>query len=77
MLSNTDVSTVVWLFVSQVSIALQGTEGESEPHHLTDPDKPVFERGGVDMFMLSTPFCLGELQSIRLCHDNSGGHPAW
>ncbi|XP_031425132.1 polycystic kidney disease protein 1-like 2 [Clupea harengus] len=60
-----------------VSIALQGTEGESEPHHLTDPDKPVFERGGVDMFMLSTPFCLGELQSIRLCHDNSGGHPAW
>ncbi|XP_041918083.1 polycystic kidney disease protein 1-like 2 [Alosa sapidissima] len=60
-----------------VSIVLQGKDGESEAHHLTDPDKPVFERGGVDMFMLSTPFCLGELQGIRLWHDNAGGHPAW
>ncbi|XP_062404707.1 polycystin-1-like protein 2 [Sardina pilchardus] len=62
---------------AMVSIALQGTEGESEAHQLTDPDKPVFERGGVDMFVLSTPFSLGELQGIRLWHDNAGGHPAW
>ncbi|KAF5905100.1 polycystic kidney disease protein 1-like 2 [Clarias magur] len=62
---------------SQVTVTLLGSEGESEPHHLTDPDKPVFERGGVDMFLLTTPFSLGELQSIRLWHDNSGKHPAW
>ncbi|XP_053369297.1 polycystic kidney disease protein 1-like 2 [Clarias gariepinus] len=62
---------------SQVTVTLMGSEGESEPHHLTDPDKPVFERGGVDMFLLTTPFSLGELQSIRLWHDNSGKHPAW
>ncbi|XP_014030757.1 polycystic kidney disease protein 1-like 2 [Salmo salar] len=62
---------------SQVTVTLLGTEGESEPHHLTDPDKPVFERGAVDTFVLTTPFSLGELQSIRLWHDNSGGHPAW
>ncbi|KAM4630467.1 polycystin-1-like protein 2 [Polymixia lowei] len=62
---------------SQVTVTLLGTEGESEPHHLTDPEKPVFERGGVDMFLLTTPFSLGELQSIRLWHDNSGAHPAW
>uniref|UniRef100_A0A8C1RRW1 Polycystic kidney disease 1 like 2b n=1 Tax=Cyprinus carpio TaxID=7962 RepID=A0A8C1RRW1_CYPCA len=63
---------------SRVSmLTLQGTEGECEPHHLTDPDKPVFERGGVDLFLLTTPFSLGELQSIRLWHDNSGAHPAW
>uniref|UniRef100_A0A8C7X7D8 Polycystic kidney disease 1 like 2a n=1 Tax=Oryzias sinensis TaxID=183150 RepID=A0A8C7X7D8_9TELE len=62
---------------SQVTITLQGTEGESEPHHLTDPEKPVFERGGMDMFLLTTHFSLGELQSIRLWHDNSGDHPAW
>uniref|UniRef100_A0A671Q5U9 Polycystic kidney disease 1 like 2a n=1 Tax=Sinocyclocheilus anshuiensis TaxID=1608454 RepID=A0A671Q5U9_9TELE len=61
---------------SQV-MTLQGTEGESEPHHLTDPEKPVFERGGLDMYLLTTPFSLGELQSIRLWHDNSGQHPAW
>ncbi|KAI3377913.1 hypothetical protein L3Q82_009040 [Scortum barcoo] len=62
---------------SQVTITLLGTEGESEPHHLTDPEKPVFERGGVDMFLLTTHFSLGDLQSIRLWHDNSGTHPAW
>ncbi|MCI4383146.1 hypothetical protein PGIGA_G00023010 [Pangasianodon gigas] len=62
---------------SQVTATLLGSEGESEPHHLTAPDKPVFERGGIDMFLLTTPFSLGELQSIRLWHDNSGKHPAW
>ncbi|XP_017296853.3 polycystic kidney disease protein 1-like 2 [Kryptolebias marmoratus] len=62
---------------SQVTITLTGTEGESEPHHLTDPEKPVFERGGVDMFLLTTHFSLGDLQRIRLWHDNSGKHPAW
>ncbi|XP_020344471.2 polycystic kidney disease protein 1-like 2 [Oncorhynchus kisutch] len=62
---------------SQVTVTLLGMQGESEPHHLTDPDKPVFERGAVDTFLLTTPFSLGELQSIRLWHDNSGGHPAW
>uniref|UniRef100_A0A668V1H7 Polycystic kidney disease 1 like 2a n=1 Tax=Oreochromis aureus TaxID=47969 RepID=A0A668V1H7_OREAU len=62
---------------SQVTITLLGTEGESEPHHLTDSEKPVFERGGGDMFLLTTHFSLGELQSIRLWHDNSGDHPAW
>ncbi|XP_019954244.2 polycystin-1-like protein 2 isoform X2 [Paralichthys olivaceus] len=62
---------------SQVTITLLGTEGESDPHHLTDPEKPVFERGGVDMFLLTTHFSLGDLQSIRLWHGNSGEHPAW
>ncbi|MGH0126740.1 UNVERIFIED_CONTAM: hypothetical protein FKN15_033494 [Acipenser sinensis] len=43
----------------------------------TSAKKPVFERGGVDMFLLTTPFSLGELQTVRLCHDNSGDCPAW
>ncbi|XP_067459444.1 polycystin-1-like protein 2 [Thunnus thynnus] len=62
---------------SQVTITLLGAEGNSEPHHLTDPKKCVFERGAVDMFLLTTPFFLGDLQSIRLWHNNSGRHPAW
>ncbi|XP_053722204.1 polycystic kidney disease protein 1-like 2 [Synchiropus splendidus] len=62
---------------AQVTVTLIGTEGESEPHHLTDPEKPVFERGGEDMFLLTTHFSLGDLQGIRLWHDNSGSHPAW
>ncbi|NXU58239.1 PK1L2 protein, partial [Turnix velox] len=62
---------------SQVTLTLYGLEGQSEPHHLTDPDTPVFERGGVDVFLLCTLFPLGELQSIRLWHDNSGDSPSW
>ncbi|KAL4613560.1 hypothetical protein GN956_G22471 [Arapaima gigas] len=62
---------------AQVEMTFIGSEGESELHHLKDPDKPLFERGGVDMFLLTTPFPLGELQSIRVSHDNSGGHPSW
>ncbi|CAM9436306.1 unnamed protein product [Bubo scandiacus] len=62
---------------SKVTLTLYGLEGESEPHHLTDPNTPVFERGGVDVFLLCTFFPLGELQSIRLWHDNSGDSPSW
>ncbi|XP_078524933.1 polycystin-1-like protein 2 [Lissotriton helveticus] len=62
---------------SKVTITLYGSEGESEPHHLYDPEKPVFERGGVDIFVLTTLFPLGDLQSIRLWHDNSGERPSW
>ncbi|XP_039744757.1 polycystic kidney disease protein 1-like 2 [Pteropus medius] len=62
---------------SKVTVTLYGLDGESEPHHLSDPDIPVFERGGVDVFLLSTLFPLGELRSLRLWHDNSGDRPSW
>ncbi|XP_007937387.1 LOW QUALITY PROTEIN: polycystic kidney disease protein 1-like 2 [Orycteropus afer afer] len=62
---------------SKVTVSLHGLDGESEPHHLADPDTPVFERGGMDVFLLSTLFPLGDLQSLRLWHDNSGDQPSW
>ncbi|XP_037372114.1 polycystic kidney disease protein 1-like 2 [Talpa occidentalis] len=62
---------------SKVTVTLYGQDGESEPHHLSDPNTPVFERGGVDVFLLSTLFPLGELRSLRLWHDNSGDQPSW
>ncbi|KAJ8417780.1 hypothetical protein AAFF_G00226230 [Aldrovandia affinis] len=62
---------------AQVELTLVGTEGQSKCRHLADPNKPLFERGGVDMFLLATPFSLGELESIRLRHDNSGKSPGW
>ncbi|KAJ1083633.1 hypothetical protein NDU88_003790 [Pleurodeles waltl] len=61
---------------AKVIVTLYGAEAQSEPHHLTDPGKAVFEHGGVDIFLLKTCF-LGELHSIRLWHDNSGLSPAW
>ncbi|KAM4731296.1 polycystin-1-like protein 2 [Anableps anableps] len=62
---------------SQVVVTLMGADRNSKPHHLTDPKKPVFERGAVDLFLLTTFSSLGELQGIRLWHNNSGSHPAW
>ncbi|XP_050972082.1 polycystic kidney disease protein 1-like 2 [Labeo rohita] len=62
---------------AKVMVTLQFTDGQSEPFNLSDPEKPVFERGGVDVFILSMPFSLGELQSIDISHDNSGGSPDW
>ncbi|XP_041797280.1 polycystic kidney disease protein 1-like 2 [Chelmon rostratus] len=62
---------------ANVTVKLSGSEGESDIHNLTDPDKPVFERGAVDMFLLATPFPLGDVRNLRLQHDNSGGRPSW
>ncbi|XP_030613569.1 polycystic kidney disease protein 1-like 2 [Archocentrus centrarchus] len=62
---------------ANVTVKLIGSEAESSIHTLTDPDKPVFERGSVDMFLLASPFPLGEVHTIRLQHDSSGGHPSW
>uniref|UniRef100_A0A674K207 PLAT domain-containing protein n=1 Tax=Terrapene triunguis TaxID=2587831 RepID=A0A674K207_9SAUR len=64
----------LWL---QVVLTLYGTEGRSEPHCLRDPHKPVFERGGLDVFLVTTRSSLGELHNIRLWHDNSGSSPSW
>ncbi|XP_028999726.1 polycystic kidney disease protein 1-like 2 [Betta splendens] len=62
---------------ANVTVTLIGSEGESDAHVLTDPEKPVFEKGAVDMFLLSTAFPLGEVSNLRMQHDNSGGHPSW
>ncbi|XP_024306022.1 polycystin-1-like protein 3 isoform X1 [Homo sapiens] len=62
---------------AKVVITLYGSEGRSEPHHLCDPQKTVFERGGLDVFLLTTWTSLGNLHSLRLWHDNSGVSPSW
>ncbi|XP_053305767.1 polycystic kidney disease protein 1-like 2 [Spea bombifrons] len=62
---------------SKVTITLYGSEGQSEPHHLCDPDGPVFERGGADVFLITTILPLGDIVSIRLWHNNSGSKPSW
>ncbi|CAI9161872.1 unnamed protein product [Rangifer tarandus platyrhynchus] len=62
---------------ANVVITLYGSEGRSQPHHLCDSEKAVFERGGLDVFLLGTPSSLGELHSLRLWHDNSGVSPSW
>ncbi|XP_074068655.1 polycystin-1-like protein 3 [Macrotis lagotis] len=62
---------------AKVVLILYGSEGRSDPHHLSDPHKVVFEQGAQDVFLLSTRSPLGELHSVRLWHDNSGTSPSW
>ncbi|KAM8945969.1 polycystin-1-like protein 3 [Pelodytes ibericus] len=61
---------------SQVVVTLYGSGGKSDPHILSDPEKQVFTRGSVDVFLLKTRH-LGELHSLRLWHSNSGSSPSW
>ncbi|XP_055001578.1 polycystic kidney disease protein 1-like 3 [Sorex araneus] len=62
---------------AKVVITLYGSEGRSNPHHLWDSQKAVFERGGLDVFLLCTQSSLGDLHGLRLWHDNSGTSPSW
>ncbi|XP_027009021.2 polycystic kidney disease protein 1-like 2 [Tachysurus fulvidraco] len=62
---------------AKVMMTVEGTDGESDTHVLGYPDQPAFEKGGLDMFILGTPFALGELKNIKLWHDNTGGDPDW
>ncbi|KAM8893905.1 polycystin-1-like protein 2 isoform 2-T2 [Spinachia spinachia] len=62
---------------ANVTVKVMGSEGDSDTHNLVDPEKPVFQRGAFDIFLLATPFPMGEVRNLRLQHDNSGGHPSW
>ncbi|KAM9046584.1 LOW QUALITY PROTEIN: polycystin-1-like protein 3 [Megaptera novaeangliae] len=62
---------------TNVVITLYGSERQSEPHRLCDSQKAVFERGGLDVFLLGTPSSLRELHSLQLWHDRSGISPYW
>lgn len=77
LVCKTQAASSLLTALLQVTLKLIGSEGESYTHTLTDPDKPVLERGAVDVFLLATPFPLGEVRNLRLQHDNSGGHPSW
>ncbi|KAM3920317.1 polycystin-1-like protein 3 [Leptodactylus fuscus] len=61
---------------SQVVLTLYGSEGQSDPHLLSDSSKQVFCRGAVDVFLLKTRY-LGELHTLRIWHSNSGESPSW
>ncbi|XP_048575324.1 polycystic kidney disease protein 1-like 2 [Nematostella vectensis] len=58
---------------SKVSMIMYGEENETEARVLDDPQRPPFQRGCVNTFLLTTPSILGPLPYIRIWHDNSGG----
>ncbi|GLC54185.1 hypothetical protein PLESTB_000832700 [Pleodorina starrii] len=60
---------------ANVFLQMLGTEGEAGPLRLDNP-KNNFEAGDTDVFNIAAPDC-GDLQSIRLWHDNKGMGAAW
>lgn len=57
---------------SKVSLILSGDMGEIEPRNLVDKKRKVFRRGGIDSFLMGVSAPLGNLNYLRIWHDNTG-----
>eukprot|EP00899_Mesostigma_viride_P015258 jgi/Mesvir1/23733/Mv18674-RA.1 len=61
---------------AKVYIQLLGTTGETTGQLWLDGGRKQFERNDLDEFAISAPD-VGNVHSIRIGHDNSGGRPGW
>lgn len=64
---------------ADISIVLTGKQEQTQPRRLhdTDPARRKFQRGNVDHFLLTVPRPLGEIQQLRVWHNNAGTDPSW
>ena len=62
---------------AKVTIIMTGDADTSRPRLLVDPKRKICQAAGIDTFVVSCPRSLGNLQHIRVWHDNSGKHPKW
>ncbi|CAH1263488.1 PKD1L3 [Branchiostoma lanceolatum] len=62
---------------AQVSIVLFGFIDESEPLHLCDDRRVLFDSGSEDSFLVSTGRRLGPLTHVHVWHNNAGFSPGW
>ncbi|XP_071797014.1 polycystin-1-like protein 2 isoform X2 [Asterias amurensis] len=60
-----------------VFLLIGGEQGDSAPRILRDPKRKVFQKGGVDTFLLASPVALGNLNHVRVWHGNQGKNPSW
>ena len=61
---------------ARVYVTLQGNRGASQEYKLQSPDND-FQRGALDTFRVSMKEDIGDLQEIRIRHDNFGLWPGW
>lgn len=76
------ICTGVWKnsgTTANVTISLMGQIGELSqvPLRSSGEETEVFQRGGVDGFLVITDQSLGQLTEISLEHDNYGENPSW
>ncbi|CAF3869870.1 unnamed protein product, partial [Adineta steineri] len=57
---------------SKVYFVLSGDDDQTQVRLFSDPHRKIFQRGGIDSFIIAVPKSLGLLDYIRIWHDNSG-----
>ncbi|CAF0788844.1 unnamed protein product [Adineta steineri] len=57
---------------SKVHFVLSGNDDSTTIRTFADPHRTIFQRGGIDAFILAVPKSLGLLNFIRIWHDNTG-----
>ncbi|CAF0882123.1 unnamed protein product [Adineta steineri] len=57
---------------SKVHFILSSDNDETRVRTFSDSHRKIFQRGGIDSFIMSVPKSLGLLNYIRIWHDNSG-----
>ncbi|KAK7505245.1 hypothetical protein BaRGS_00003407 [Batillaria attramentaria] len=57
---------------SKVFFTLVGDREETDTREFSDDQRDIFQWGSVDGFLMSTTRSLGDLQWMRVWHDNSG-----
>eukprot|EP00112_Aurelia_sp_Birch-Aquarium-sp1_P002284 Seg1249.12 transcript_id=Seg1249.12/GoldUCD/mRNA.D3Y31 product="Polycystic kidney disease protein 1-like 2" protein_id=Seg1249.12/GoldUCD/D3Y31 len=62
---------------ASICIIIGGSSGESEPHCLSHQAATVFQRDSVDSFLVTCKEDLGNIEAIRVWHDNTGKSPSW
>ncbi|KAK3591321.1 hypothetical protein CHS0354_028430 [Potamilus streckersoni] len=62
---------------AKVYLNLTGSEGSSRQFCMSHTRRKCFQTGGEDWIIITTNKSLGELQSLTICHDNTGTSPDW
>ncbi|MBZ3889290.1 Polycystic kidney disease and receptor for egg jelly-related protein [Sciurus carolinensis] len=62
---------------ANVFVQLKGTKNSSDVHCLSHPYFKTLYRGSINTFLLTTKSDLGDIQSIRVWHNNEGKAPSW
>ncbi|CAF3243380.1 unnamed protein product [Rotaria sp. Silwood2] len=57
---------------SKVQFILSGTNDETDVRTFSDCHRKIFQRGGIDAFIMTVPKSLGLFNYIRIWHDNTG-----
>ena len=57
---------------SNVYIQLSGDEGQTEPRHLRDGKRRLFQTRAENVFLASFSDPIGDMQFVKVWHDNTG-----